>query len=275
MWGNDEEMVMKNILLLVHDDEGQNARLQTALDLVRALDGHLTCVDVTPPPLLVEAYYDGVDDTVIMKDESRQEATNKAALTARLAREDVRWSWIDATGNIARCVIEAATLADLIVLNRSLGSRLRPDMESIANKILMEARKPVVAVPPKAKGFKAPGRALIAWDGQASAAATMRACVPLLKLASEVRLFLARVPEEPLNHEEAAEYLSRHGIHASVQVYQGALRSVPGLIADEARMWHADYIVMGAYSRGRLRETFGGVTKTMLAKSRLPLVLGH
>lgn len=41
---------MKNILLLVHDDDGQEVRLQAALDLVRALDGHLTCVDVTPRP---------------------------------------------------------------------------------------------------------------------------------------------------------------------------------------------------------------------------------
>lgn len=266
---------MKNILLLVHNDEGQEVRLQTALDLVRALDGHLICVDVTPPPIIAEDYYDGVVDNVILRDESQQEAANKALLTARLAREDIRWSWIDARGNIARCVIEAATLADLIILNRAPGPRARPDMEAITNKILMEAHKPVVAVPPKAKGFKAGGRALIAWDGRASAATTMRTCVPLLKLASDVRLFLARVPDEPVDHEEAAEYLSRHGIHASVQIYEGAIRSVPWLIGDEALMWHADYILMGAYSRGRLRETFGGVTKSMLAKNRLPLVLGH
>lgn len=266
---------MKNILLLVHDDDGQEVRLQAALDLVRALDGHLTCVDLTPSPIVAEEYFDGIADNVLLKDESLPEAANKALLTARLARECIRWSWIDARGDIARCVIDAATLADLIVLNRAPSANARPDMEAIANKILMEARKPVVAVPPRRKGFKAGGRALIAWDGRASAAATMRACIPLLKLASDVRLFLARVPDEPLDHEEAAEYLSRHGIHASVQIYEGAIRSAAWLIGDEALMWHADYIVMGAYSRGRLRETFGGVTKSMLAKSRLPLVLGH
>jgi nucleotide-binding universal stress UspA family protein len=32
---------------------------------------------------------------------------------------------------------------------------------------------------------------------------------------------------------------------------------------------------MGAYSHGRLLEAFGGVTKRMLNKSNLPLVLGH
>ena len=39
---------MKNVMVLVHDDDGQTARLQTALNLARALEGHLSCVDVTP-----------------------------------------------------------------------------------------------------------------------------------------------------------------------------------------------------------------------------------
>lgn len=42
---------MKTLLLLVHDDAGQEARLQAALDLTRALDGHLTCVDIAPIPV--------------------------------------------------------------------------------------------------------------------------------------------------------------------------------------------------------------------------------
>jgi hypothetical protein len=41
------EATMKSIRLLVHDDEGQEARFQTALDLTRALAGHLTCIDVS------------------------------------------------------------------------------------------------------------------------------------------------------------------------------------------------------------------------------------
>ncbi len=48
---------MKNILLLVHDDEGQEARLQAALDLVRTLDGHLVCLDVTPFPVMAGDFY--------------------------------------------------------------------------------------------------------------------------------------------------------------------------------------------------------------------------
>ncbi len=47
---------MKNVLVLLHDDAGQEARFQCALDLTRAIDGHLTCVDVAMLPVAVEDY---------------------------------------------------------------------------------------------------------------------------------------------------------------------------------------------------------------------------
>lgn len=47
---------MKNVLLLVHDDKEQEARLRVALDVTRALSGHLTCVDVFTPPIIVSDY---------------------------------------------------------------------------------------------------------------------------------------------------------------------------------------------------------------------------
>src|SRR3546814_15356156 len=39
---------MKSVLLHINRDSGQKSRLQAALDLVRAQEGHLTCVKVTP-----------------------------------------------------------------------------------------------------------------------------------------------------------------------------------------------------------------------------------
>jgi nucleotide-binding universal stress UspA family protein len=38
----------------------------------------------------------------------------------------------------------------------------------------------------------------------------------------------------------------------------------------------ADYLVMGGYGHSRLRERlFGGVTRTLLSKSPIPLLLAH
>lgn len=266
---------MKNILLLIHDDEGQEARLQVALGLTRALDGHLTCLDVAVLPIaLAGDYYGGPGPGLLIDAEREQEARNKAAVEKRLAREGVAWNWLDVTDTISSAVLEAATLADLIVLNRELNDHHQPNMREIASSVVMQARKPVVAVPETTERMLL-GRALIAWDGQSSCAATVRACVPLLALAEQVEIFMVRDGAERTEPDEAAEYLSRHGIHADVRIIEDGLTPADKLIREECDRWNADYVLMGAYGRGRLMEAFGGVTKRMLATSEVPLVLGH
>ncbi|RZF63101.1 universal stress protein [Sphingomonas populi] len=265
---------MKNILLLVHDDSGQEARLQAALDITRALEGHLSCVDVSILPILVGDYYGGAEaEAILFADECERETKNKAALEARLANEDVPWDWCDTTGSIERCLQDKAALADLIVLNRKLDVA-GPDMRDIVSELLMHARAPILAVPETLKSMRL-DRALIAWDGGGSAAATMRASLPLLKRAKDVEIFMAQGSGHGVAPNEAAEYLSRHDVHATVRIVDTARHTPDALIEDEAARWRADYVLMGAYGHGRLRETFGGVTKRMLSSSTLPLILGH
>ncbi len=265
---------MKNILLLVHDDQGQEARLQAALDLTRALSGHLNCVEVTVPPVAVGDFYSGAGAAMLTEMEYEREAQNAAKIEDRLAAEDVSWSRVEIVDTIAGAVIDAAKLADLIVLNRQLDSFPQANMRDIASRVLTQARKPIAAVPEALQRFEL-GRALIAWDGGESCASTMRACVPLLALAAEVQVFTARDGANGADPNEAAEYLSRHDIHAEVVVIENRGLAADQLIAEEAARWQADYVVMGAYGRGRLMEAFGGVTKRMLTNSKLPLVLGH
>ncbi len=103
----------------------------------------------------------------------------------------------------------------------------------------------------------------------------MRAVVPLLALAQSVTLVeVGVVTGSP--SEEAAAYLSRHGIHPRIMrtgLTQGTVaRTLLEICSDQ----RASYCVMGAYGHSRVRETlFGGVTRRMLADSPLPLVLGR
>jgi len=269
---------MKNVLLLVHDDEGQEARLQAALDLTRALAGHLSCIDVSLMPVFVgdyySGYYGGACEAQLLADERAREGDNKSRLTERLANEDVPWDWDDTTSTIAEAVLDRALLADIVVLNRRLDKGAMPDMADAASRILMHARVPVLAMPAGARGLGT-DRALVAWDGHASSAATLRACVPLLARARQVDILMVRDREERLPPDEAARYLSRYGIHADIRIVPGGETPVDRVILAEAQGLGSDYVVMGAYGRGRLREAFGGVTRRMLAGAPLPLVLGH
>lgn len=264
---------MKNILLLVHDDHGQEARLQAALDITRAVEGHLTCIDVTPYPVIAGDGF-GFAETVVVLDERESEAKNKSLISDRLSREDVSWSWIDVTDEIAGAVLDAADLADLIILNCALDGFPLPDMRDITSRIVSRASAPVLAVPEALERFELE-RALVAWDGRPSSAAALRAAVPLLAFAKEVEIFTAQGPDNHTAPEEAALYLSRHGIKAAVRSTDIGKFHADFLIADEAVLFDADYIVMGAYGRGRLRETFGGTTKNLLTRSKHPLLMSH
>jgi nucleotide-binding universal stress UspA family protein len=265
---------MKNVLLLVHDDPGQEARFQVALDLARALNGHLSCIDVSVMPIPTIGVYEPTSEAMLLQIEREREANNRAKLEARLQAEDVQWTWLDTTDAIADGVLSAASLADIIVLNRRLDSTSYPDTRDIVSQVVTHAKKPVVAVPETLERF-ALGRALIAWDGREACAATMRACVPLLALAEEVEIFAVRDGGQGASPIEAAEYLSRHGIHATVREVADDGTPADRAIAVEAHHWQADYVVMGAYNQGRLVELFGGVTKRLLTDGAVPLVMGR
>ena len=267
---------MKNVLLLIHDDAGQEARLQAALDVVRAVGGHLVCLDVVG--LGVEAGYPGPEAAaVLVEQEERREAANRARLEQRLAKEDVPWAIEQATGSFAFCLGEAASLADLIVLNPQLDGD-GPDMAGIAAATLLKTGKPILIVPETSRGFAASGRAMVAWDGSLPAMAALTAAVPLLKLASDVRILEVQGSSHGAV-EEAARYLSRHGIDAEIDLlacFRDAPHQTSAVILDRAEQTQCSYCVMGAYGHSPLREAIlGGVTRRMLRSSRMPILLAH
>jgi nucleotide-binding universal stress UspA family protein len=267
---------MKNILLLVHQDAGQEARLQAALDVTRAIEGHLHCVDVMQMPVVLDDHQSAAAASILLADERAREAINRQEIERRLAGEGVSWSFSETIGDLAGAIADAADMADLIVVNGNLDAFSGPDMRGVTSTILMRTGKPVLAVPDKLGRFDAAGRALVAWDGSASATAAMRASVPLLALASDVRLFsVCRIDDDP-NLGDAGSYLSRHGIHPEIFQIHDERGAVPQRILDECASWGADWCVMGAYGHGRVREAlFGGVTRQMLGESNLPLILSH
>ncbi|MEG3175790.1 universal stress protein [Sphingomonas sp. RB3P16] len=266
---------MKSVLLLAHDDAGQEARFQAAVDIVRALGGHLTCLDVAIMPPQVGAAFGSDISALLLADEVASETANRTRLEARLAHEDVAWDWIDAGGAVAPCVQDAARLADLIVLNRRLNGFAMPELAEAASTLIVKAGKPILAVPQNLVRFDLT-HALVAWDGSPPAAAALRAAVPLLRLAQTVTLL--EVAAEEITHptEEGAAYLSRYDVHASVVRTARAGRPVAECILEQARHAAAGYIVMGGFGHLRLVEALlGGTTRTLLEHSPLPLFLAH
>ena len=267
---------MKNVLLLIHDDAGEEARFQAALDLARALSGHLTCLDIVETPVLIGTDYTMADTAfALMADARDREAENRSRIKARLAAEDVPWDWKDATGDIARLLEVEAGLADVIVLNTVFAEPEPTNMRAIVSDVVMRAGKPILAVPQETRSLDMGGHVLIAWNGVPAIADTLRAVTPLLALAEGVTIVeIGKIVGPPA--EEAAAYLSRHGIHARIDRDVPLVWTVGDALLTACRERLPAYCVIGAYGHSRLREwLIGGVTRRMLAESPVPLLLGH
>lgn len=276
--GAQGEAAMKTILLHVHGDEAAEARLQVALDLTRAHEGHLACVQITPLTSYVGTdMFGGVYVLTDVLDAVRKnEEKVRAETEARLSRENVPWTYEHLDGDPATMIVARSRLADAVVLSRSLGEFRIGDPMPLAGDVALHARTPVIAVPPDARGFTKTDRAFVAWNGSAESAYALKCAMPLLRQASEIHVVtVANGDNSAFAAADAGEYLSRHGLKAELhEVDRGA--TVADRLLEALNQIGGDYMVMGAYGHSRAREfILGGVTRTMLQHCPVPLLLAH
>lgn len=262
------EADMKTILLMVHDDEGMEARFQCALDVARAVEGRLLCLDLMRLPMVVDGF--ASPETVIVEDEERCEALAER-LGQRLAVEAVPHEWTRAQGAFDRAIAERARLVDLVVVNDgsvvSLG-----DQSDIAGHVAALTSVPVLVVPPGQRSLDLFGKAVVAWDGEAAACDAVRAAVPLLRFASVVTVVTIGGAGDP---SEVARYLADHGCKVEIREMP-RIEAVAEQLADVLRTSHAAWGVMGCYGHSRLREMlFGGPSRSLLASAPVPLLIAH
>ncbi|MFP5393651.1 MAG: universal stress protein [Gammaproteobacteria bacterium] len=182
-----------------------------------------------------------------------------------------------------------ARAADVTVLSQQDPAAATPD--NLAADVIMQCGGPVLLLPhaPLASAPVFPCRhALVAWDASREAARALQGALPLLVRAHQVTVAL--IDTLPSNHASldarAADplpMLARHGVQAQrvVRTLDAPLlphrRHPVGdtLLALCAEL-QADLLVMGAYAHSRWRETLlGGVTRTILERMNLPVLMVH
>ncbi len=278
------QSTVKTILLHVQNDEALDRRLQNALSLARAASAHLSCLHVTP----IEAYvaFDSFGGVFVMNDVIKaldeEEARLHSKMEDKLRGEDVSWDYTQVTGNVAGQIISHAALADLVVVGREPHkSDSGASSISLFGDLLQRSRTPLCIAAEDGAPIDPTGVALIAWDGSYEAANAVRSSVGLLKLASEVRVVnIEERKSETFPGTRLLEYLSRQGIHAELVVEPARAGLTDQQAISAALMAHARavgaYLLMGSYSHNRISEfVFGGVTRTMLSSSTVPLVVAR
>jgi nucleotide-binding universal stress UspA family protein len=177
--------------------------------------------------------------------------------------------------------------ADLVVVSQDDPAESTSDhVLAIPDYVIINSPRPVVVVPradtPPAAD---PGRRiLLAWDGSREAAAAMGAALPLLRRAEAVTVAMLSGPSMGVDEcraqqAELAGFLGRHQVRPAIIVREhagshgGDIGRALLSMADELS---ADLLVMGCYGHSRLRELcLGGASRTVLAETRIPVLLAH
>ncbi len=269
---------MKTLLLYANEDSGLESRYQAALDVARAFDAHIGCVQVTPfDSFIMGDPFGGVYALPAVLSAVRQaEDEHRARLETRLRGEGASWDWLRYDGSPAQIVADRSRLSDLIVLSLPETGGDHDGPLSMVGDVALHARAPVLAVPQQSRGFDCLGPALVAWNGGLEAAHALRLTLPMLRRASAVKIVTVTEDRTEFPATGACQYLARHDIQSELHEWPSAGRSTAEALLDAARTLGGAYIVMGAYGRSRLRETIlGGTTRDMLHNGGMPLLLAH
>lgn len=181
--------------------------------------------------------------------------------------------WQERVGSPDRVMPIIGPMSDLLVLSR-------PGLKGgkLAHMFMMESLlhgcRPLLLLPQRR--MREPGRnILIGWNQSPEASRAVAAGMSLLQRANSVTIAVAGQESSPgPKASHLAKYLSHHGIEAEVKTSRGKdpARELEVAYRDTG----ADLLLMGAYSRHRLREQiFGGVTEHMLNRTKLPVLIYH
>lgn len=260
---------MRSILVNADRKPGNDARIDTALDLARRFNGHVSVLLDTPVTRYIAM--DPMGGSYVISDaleEARKEDDEAAAaIETRMARDDVPFDILRSEDDPVSALANAARLSDLVVVSRSGG---------LAGELALASGTPVLALCDD-KALALPiRRACIAWDGSEQAAAALRASAPLLDSCQMVKVISVIEKAGGFPATDALRYLSRHGIHAEFEEHErrGSTEETLAVAVTQA---HAELLVMGAYGKSRMREfLFGGVTAYFLDETQAPaLLLAH
>ena len=181
--------------------------------------------------------------------------------------------WHELVGTPARMFAIAGPTADMAVL-----ARPKPRSGGRATAFLLAAllhsARPVLVVPQKP--LLAVGkRILVAWNQSVEAVLAVSAAIPLLQSAEQVVVASSGAENRTgPKSSHLAQYLANWDIE--VEHIHAKGRHVEKDLERAYRETQSDLLVMGAYSRHRLRQlVFGGVTEHMLFKTDIPALMLH
>jgi nucleotide-binding universal stress UspA family protein len=180
--------------------------------------------------------------------------------------------WQEMVGSPDRMLGIAGPVSDLLVVSRPK-KNAKGKARTFMLAALFNSGKPVLVLPQK--NVRPGKRICIAWNRSVESARAVAAALPLLQKAKAVHIISCGKLDVPgPSVSQLRDYLATWGVGASSEITRG--RDDSREILEQYAQTKSNLLVMGAYSRGYLRERIlGGVTHTMLNRPGVNLFTLH
>ena len=271
---------IRSILLHLDASVATIGRLAVAQAIADRHGAKLTALfGVRPDPAQASFAYSASAALHTVEEHAVPLDAERARLRELLAEQERECVWCDVVGDsIVHAFVAEAPYADLLVLGPPAGADdVGGAPPGFAESVILQSGTPALVVPHPHRQQTVGERALVAWNGSAPAARALKAALPFLQRSAEVHVvsWSRQAPAAPFSGLDVAGWLQRHGIGARVHV-QAPVADVAGALRDNALQLGADLVVMGCYGHSRIREqVFGGVTRGLLARLPMPVLMAH
>lgn len=275
--------MLRDILVHVDGLAENSARVALACAVAREHGAHLAGVVVIHRPEVPGYARAQIGEKVLAA--VAEAARVDAEAAGRKFREQCDKAGVTAEsrvdkGDLVETLAMHARYADLAVIGQNIGDDTSEI--GIADRLILNAARPVLVVPSAGKFATVGETAMIAWDAGRPATRAVNDALPILKKAKKVHI-VAADPLRGLHRHgqvpgaDIGLHLARHGVKAEVSTLTlGNDIDVGNALLSRAADFGADLIVMGAYGHARLRElVLGGVTRLMLREMTVPVLMSH
>jgi nucleotide-binding universal stress UspA family protein len=276
--------MVKDVVVNLTGGAPQEFAADYAISLAKLFEAHIAGVGFIYEPVIPGSVLGGIPTDLI---EAQREENAKAAKAAT-SRFEAAAKQAGLSAEVRILDASVAGAADLFgrIARRfdlAVVGQARPkegaSEELLIEGALFESGRPVVVVPHVQTQPVKLGRVLVCWDGSRPATRAIADALPLLRRAKAIDIVAVsgeRGKGSELAGTNMARHLARHGLKVELKRVSAGDVDVPSAIRSHAAATGADLMVMGGYGHSRLREfILGGVTRTILSSTAIPVLMSH
>lgn len=165
-------------------------------------------------------------------------------------------------------------IADLIIVPQPF--RVSPPPSSF-EAALRDTGRPVLMVPRGEILVEKGKRLAIGWNCSKEAAQAISAVMINLQRAEKVYVLCSKKRmNQPINSDDVCVYLRCHGVTAETALLDTKRQSPGEALLAKTRELNCDRLIVGGYSRAKIRSVIkGGVTGHLLEHADIPVLMVH